>query len=254
MTKRQRDATEGLLGDGGLTLSPFPVATAGSESGDDEEDEDARDEEDEEEEEEDGDEEYENDEDEDDEDGDGDDSDNGDDDADDGPAGAGAGAGGQPGEELTEEQRRRVVEANASMSAQWKAWVHETVADTLLSLGMAPRGGTGARGRRTTLAPAMGQCVSLALDGVTKVFVIRLVEDGLLLLLLLLLLPTPSLICTLSPLVFTPLSSARALMSAREPRSADQPLKPEYVIEAFDAMRQTPTLASARPRKLFRPM
>ena len=43
-------------------------------------------------------------------------------------------------------------------------------------------------------------------------------------------------------------------MSAREPCSGDKPLKPEYVIEAFDAMRQTPTLASARPRKLFRPM
>ena len=178
MTKRQRDTTEGLLGDGGLTLSPFPVATAGSESGEEEEEEDARDDEgDEEYVNEDGDDSGDGGDDGDDDNGDGDG--DGDGDADDGQTGEGPAAAGQTGEELTEEQRRRIVEANAPMSAQWKAWVRETVADTLLSLGMAPRGGSGARGRRPTLAPAMGQCVSLALDGVTKVFVIRLVEDGL---------------------------------------------------------------------------
>ena len=97
MTKRQRDVTEGLLGDSGLMLSPFPVATAGSES--DGEDDDARDEEGN-----DGDEDFANDEEDDDEEeGDGD----GDEGADDGRARG----------ELTEEQRDRAEELTRFMTA-----------------------------------------------------------------------------------------------------------------------------------------
>ena len=43
-------------------------------------------------------------------------------------------------------------------------------------------------------------------------------------------------------------------MSAQEPRSGGQPLKPEYVLEALDAMRQTPAFRAARSRRLFGPM
>lgn len=164
MTKRQRDVTEGLLGDSGLMLSPFPVATAGSES--DGEDDDARDEEGN-----DGDEDFANDE-EDDDDDEGDGDGDGDEGADDGRARG----------ELTEEQRRRLDELNNTLRVprEWRAWVHETATDTLFSLGMAPRGGTGTRGKRRPLAPDFGHFLRISLDGVTRVFVIRLVEEGLL--------------------------------------------------------------------------